>query len=99
MLNRVKNERVKLMEYINLPIDAIATFNTIGDIRPLYFRIEDENRSLNTFQIQEILYQKSEKLAGIPTITFVCNVIMKNQKTLCELKFNLLTKRWKLSIM
>lgn len=55
-----------------LPVDVNATFNTIGDIKPIYIRLEDGQHQLHTYKISGIEYSKDDKRAGINTIIFVC---------------------------
>lgn len=48
---------------MNISIDANATFNPLGDIKPIYVRIEDESHELHTYKIEEVKRTKDEKFA------------------------------------
>lgn len=85
------------MDFINLPIDVIATFNSIGIIKPLHFRMEDENHILKTLTISEVLSQKEEKYAANPMISYICKINLCEEMKFCEIKYNIITHRWKLS--
>jgi hypothetical protein len=56
---------------MNIAIDVIAAFNTIGEIKPLYVRLEDENHKLIDHKLS-VLYSKAERYSGIETIAFKC---------------------------
>lgn len=84
------------MDFINLPIDAIAAFNSIGIMKPLYFRMEDDHHIIKTLTVREVLSQKEEKYAATPMISYLCKVELADEEKLCELKFNIITHRWKL---
>ena len=45
---------------MNVTIDANATFNPLGEIKPLYVRLEDENHELHTYKIESIEQVKEE---------------------------------------
>ena len=70
---------------MRIPIDVIATFNTLGKIKPNYIRLEDEEHQLRTFRVEQVEYTKEEKWAGIPVMVFLCDIItggLKKQITL-----------------
>ena len=41
---------------MRIPIDVIATFNTLGKIKPNYIRLEDEEHQLRTFRVEQVEY-------------------------------------------
>jgi hypothetical protein len=59
-----------------IPVDVNATFNTIGNIKPVYVRIENEHHELHTYKIQTIEFYKEENKAGIN------NAVKNGRKTI-----------------
>ena len=56
------NKQGKTTHYV--AVDANATFNPLGEIKPMYVRLEDEEHQLHTYKIQSISNVKEEKYAG-----------------------------------
>jgi hypothetical protein len=77
-----------------LPIDIIATFNVLGDIKPNYVRLEDDNHALHTYKIEGIEYRKEDKRAGNTSLIFVCNIEVEGIKRQLELSYNLSSHKW-----
>ena len=66
-----------------MPVDVIATFNVEGKIKPNYIRLEDENHTLHTYKIENVVFTKEEKYAGIPVLLFAvifCGRLYANDK-------------------
>ena len=63
---------------MTVSIDANATFNPVGDIKPVYVRLEDENHELHTYKIQSINQIKDEKYSGICSRLFYCSIIISD---------------------
>jgi len=78
----------------NIPIDVVATFNTVGKIKPNYIRIEDENHVLHTYKIESIAYTKEEKYGGIPAEVFACNIRMNDCLKLIQIKYHVESHLW-----
>ena len=77
-----------------LPIDVNATFNTLGAIKPIYVRLEDDEHRLHTYKIQGIEYSKEDKRAGINTIVFVCYIDVEGTQKQLKLSYNLNSHKW-----
>lgn len=82
------------MKVLRQPVDMIAWFNVEGVIMPLKFRLETEEHRLKTIKIQDILYHKEEKIAGLLTRTYACTVIINGVSMPCEIKYELNTCKW-----
>lgn len=85
-----------LMENLQLPIDVIASFNTLEEIRPLYFRVENQEHERITLQIEDVLTHKEMKLAGIRVIKYYCRAHMEGELRYCELVYHIDKHVWKL---
>lgn len=77
-----------------MPVDVIATFNVQGNIKPNYIRLEDESHILQTYKIENIVYTKEEKYAGVPVLLYCCNIRMGNCLQMINIKFHIKTHQW-----
>lgn len=77
-----------------LPVDVNATFNTVGGIKPIYIRLEDEEHKLHTYKIQGIEYSQEDKRAGSTTIVFVCYIEDEGIQKQLKLSYSLNSHKW-----
>lgn len=81
--------------YKNYPIDIIAVFNPVGQIKPLYLRVENEAHRLITLKVNRILNYKEEQYGGIHRIHYYCDIITHhNQHTTCDVYYYIDTHKW-----
>jgi len=66
-----------------IPVDVITTFNVIGEINPLYIRLENDDHELITHKIESVKTVNKVKIGGFHSFIFNCNII-KND-TLVEI--------------
>jgi hypothetical protein len=59
---------------MNIAVDVIAAFNPLGEIKPIYIRLEDEYHKLISYKL-DVKYVKEEKYSGIRSILFSCSYI------------------------
>lgn len=78
----------------NIPIDVIATFNTLGKIKPNYIRIEDEEHVLQTLKIESIENSKEEKYGGMIAEVFDCKVLVSDCMRHIRIKYHIQTHQW-----
>lgn len=81
----------------NIPIETISYCNTQGQLNPLRIRLEDEEHMRRIFPIDQVLYRKEQKYAGISTLLFGCQVVIGKEARLLELKYNIMSHTWTLS--
>lgn len=79
---------------LNMPVDVIATFNVQGKIKPNYIRLEDENHALQTYKIENIIFSREEKYAGMPAILYCCNIIRDGCTHMIHIKYHVKTHQW-----
>ncbi|MDK2808127.1 MAG: hypothetical protein PWP24_861 [Clostridiales bacterium] len=77
-----------------IPVDVNATFNTIGEIKPVYIRLEDEAHQLHTYRIVEIEYAREDKRAGILTVVYSCYIEEENLRKPLKIAYHVSTHRW-----
>lgn len=76
------------------PVDVIATFNVEGKIKPNYIRLEDEEHNLRTFKIEEVVFCREEKYAGVPVLLFCCNIACGDCLQIINIKYHIKTHQW-----
>lgn len=82
---------------LHMPVDVIATFNVQGDIKPNYIRLEDETHVLWTYKIENIVYSKEERYAGVPVMNFCCNIRLGDCLQMITIKYHIKTHQWVLA--
>ena len=85
---------VTVVQTHNIPVEAISVCNTIGDIRPMRIRLEDEEHQLMVLNVEEIIYCKESNLSGIRSFRYGCKVRMHGVERLIELIYNVHSHRW-----
>ena len=80
----------------NVSVDVNASFNPIGDIKPLYVRLEDENHELHTYRIENVNSTKEEKYSGIQSRIFHCNISIEGCKKEITLRYYYVSHKWAL---
>lgn len=81
----------------HMPVDVVATFNVQGNIKPNYIRLEDERHILQTYKIENIVYSKEEKYAGVPVMLFCCNIRSGETLQMINIKYHIKTHQWVLA--
>ena len=76
------------------PVDVISMCSASGDIRPLRFRMEDEDHKLLRVDIEEIISSKKIQYVGIEAQVFLCTATVKERKWLFELKYTIRSHSW-----
>lgn len=79
---------------LNMPVDVVATFNVQGKIKPNYIRLEDKRHALQTYKIENIVFIREEKYAGIPIILFCCNIMRDGCMQIINVKYHVQTHQW-----
>ena len=76
------------------PVDVIAMCCANGDIRPLRFRMEDEEHQLLRVDIDEVISSKPIQYVGIEAHIFLCRATVRGKMWLFELKYTIRTHNW-----
>ena len=84
------------MDAKNYPIEMISVCGIDGNLMPVRFRYEAEDRSVRTVQISEVVCTKEIHYVGIEAIIYVCKAKMEEFERLLELKYTIRTHRWAL---
>lgn len=84
------------MQQNRCPIDVISVCSANGEIRPLRFRMEDEDHQLLRVDIDEVIGSKEIQYAGIEAHIFLCRATVRGRQWLVELKYTIRSHSWSL---
>ena len=76
------------------PVDVICVYSANGDIRPLRFRMEDEEHRLLRVDIEEVISCREVQYVGIEAHIFLCRATVRGKRTLFELKYTIRSHCW-----
>lgn len=76
------------------PVDVNATFNTLGGIKPLYIRLEDECYGLHTYKIERFDGPKEDKRVGNLNLVFVCYIDVEGVQKSLSISYNVSSHKW-----
>lgn len=82
------------MEQTIRPIDVISVCSADGELRPLRFRMEDEQHCLLRVDIDEIISIKPITYVGIEAYIFLCRAEVGGQRWMFELRYTVRTHTW-----
>lgn len=81
---------------LNRPIDVISVCSAAGEIRPLRFRIEEEDHSLRRIDIDQVVSSRHIQYVGVEAQIFVCRARIEGRDCLFELKYSIRSHSWSL---
>ena len=82
------------MESNICPVDVICVCSACGEIRPLRFRMEDENHQLLRVDIDEVISMRPIQYVGIEAKLFLCRAVVEGKQWLFELKYTIRSHSW-----
>ena len=82
------------MQQNRCPIDVISVCSASGEIRPLRFRMEDEDHQLLCVNIDEVISSKNIQYVGIEAQIFLRRANVKGKHWLFELKYTIRSHNW-----
>lgn len=80
----------------NSPVDVIAVCSTDGSIKPLRFRMEDEEHQLLRIDIEEVISSKEIQYVGIEAYVFLCRATVRGKESVFELRYMIRSHCWQL---
>jgi len=81
---------------INIPIQLISSCSTMGNITPIRFRMEHEDHSLETVNIDGIISHKDVNYNGIKEIQFTCRANIERDMRIFIICYNINSHKWRL---
>lgn len=89
-----KGSQVKI---VAKPVEMIAYFEEAGGaLRPIRFRMEEENDRRTTIKVDQVLCVDLEKLAGHPMYVYRCQSVIDGATRVFELKYDVEACKWML---
>lgn len=82
---------------VNIPIQMISVCSTVGELTPMRFRFENEDHTIETVHVDEVLGRKDTNFNGIREIQYTCRADIGGMCKLFILKYSISTTRWRLS--
>lgn len=84
------------MKVVAKPIEVVSYTDDKGDLRPLRFRIQNEDQTTKVIKIDKVITKETEKLAGNYMLVFKCQSLIDNIQRIFEIKYELQTCKWML---
>ncbi len=81
----------------NIPVDVICVCSAGGEIRPLRFRIEQTDCSLQRIDIDEVISTSRVQHTGAEAQVYRCRAVVENRVWMFDLKYLIRSHRWCLS--
>jgi len=82
------------MKVIAKPIEMVSWSDKNGNLKPVRFRIENEDESVSVIKIDKVLTMDREKLAGNHMLVYKCQSVIKGAERLFEIKYELNSCKW-----
>ena len=82
------------MDERNTPIDVISFCSADGEIKPLRFRMEEEDHTLRRIDIAQVISTRKIQYVGIEAHIFLCKALVEGKEWLFELKYTIRTHCW-----
>lgn len=81
------------MKVIAKPIQMVASFDDRGAVRPIKFRWNHDGVN-QVIQVDQILCQQAQKIAGTPMLLFDCHSVVEDQLVYYQLKYDVTANTW-----
>ena len=82
------------MKILALPIEMVSYTDNKGSIKPIRFRMQIENESMQVIKIDKVIVKETEKIAGNIMIVYKCQSLIDNTIKLFEIRYELSTCKW-----
>ena len=82
------------MKIVSKPIRMIAVFWPNKNPIPYKFKIQDEDGLMQTIKIDKILYSYTNRMAGIDSIIYECQSLIRGTDMRYELKYLIASCQW-----
>ncbi len=81
----------------NIPVDVICVCSAEGVIRPLRFRIAQEDCSQLRINIDQVISTQNVQYTGAETQIYRCQAVVDDRVWMFDLKYLIRSHRWYLS--
>lgn len=84
------------MGEVNTPIDCISVISAAGEITPLRFRLERQDRERLRVNIDKVLSTRRIPYVGVEAQVFLCRALVDGREQVFELKYTIRSHSWSL---
>lgn len=81
------------MKVVSKSIEMISYFRTDGTIRPLRFRMEEDD-GCEVIKISRIIRCETEKLCGNKMMVYTCCAVIDGIEKIFEIKYDVEKMKW-----
>jgi hypothetical protein len=82
------------MKVLSLPIEMVSYTDKKGSMRPIRFRLQIDDQSMQVIKIDKVILKEIEKFAGNIMVVYQCQSLIENVIKLFEIKYELSTCKW-----
>lgn len=82
------------MKVLSLPIEMVSYTDKKGSMRPIRFRLQIDDQSMQVIKIDKVILKEIEKFAGNIMVVYQCQSLIENVTKLFEIKYELSTCKW-----
>ena len=82
------------MKVLSKPIEMISHTKEDGKIYPLKFKLENQLGESNIYVVQKLYTSNITKIAGNKMYIFTCEIIVNDEKKMCEIRYELDSCKW-----
>jgi len=82
------------MKVLSLPIEMVSYTDKKGSMRPIRFRMQIDDQSMQVIKIDKVILKEIEKFAGNIMVVYQCQSLIENVIKLFEIKYELSTCKW-----
>lgn len=79
---------------VNIPVQLVSVFSTLGEITPKWFRYEEEEHGVVKVDIDEIVSFKEINFVGIKMIQYICKARINERNRMFELRYEINSHKW-----
>ena len=81
---------------VSIPVQMLAITDRDGRVTPLWFRFETEEHTIEKIAVERVISRDESNSVGIRESKFICSVVISGTRHLIELRYHLLTRRWRI---
>jgi len=78
----------------NLPIQVIVHCDAEGNLHPLRFCYETQNKTIQTIHVEQVVDTRQVEFPGLEAILYLCKGKEKDGARLYELKYMITAHKW-----
>ena len=81
---------------VSIPVQMLSLTNRDGVVTPIWFKLETEDHTIEKIAVEKVISRDESNSVGIRESKFICSVVISGTRHLIELRYHLLTRRWRI---